>query len=96
MLDEASLFDKSYVSSALKKSFKATNVSFAQDKKCNQIVTFTAKEKSISRTKIRKAIDHQKFEVWKIRKKTTTLPDKWSDGTMHLLLLRQHGPYVRA
>ncbi len=83
------------VRSALTEVFKATNITIEKGEDRKQLVKFTSDDKTITRSELKKAIDNKKYIVWRI-KKDTTLPDQWPDGTWHLLLLEQHGPYIKA
>ena len=82
------------VRSALTEVFKATNITIEKGEDRKQLVKFTSDDKTITRSELKKAIDNKKYIVWRI-KKDTTLPDQWPDGTWHLLLLEQHGPYIK-
>ena len=84
------------VRSALTKVFKATNITIEKGEDRKQLVKFTSDDKTITRYELKKAIDNNKYIVWRIKKDTTTPPDQWPDGTWHLLLLEQHGPYIKA
>jgi hypothetical protein len=54
---------------------------------------------------LKKAINNKKYIVWKVRKEkedddkndaSINLPDRYEDGTWHLLLLKHHTPFVQA
>ena len=88
---------KTYVRGALQKTFKATSIVItAGDKRGSQKVTFTAKDKSISKREATDAMGDKKrrFIVLRVKKeKDSTEPDE--NGEWHLLLLHQ-SPYIRA
>ena len=88
---------KTYVRGALQKTFKATSIVItAGDKRGSQKVTFTAKDKSISKREATDAMGDKKrrFIVLRVKKeKGSTEPDE--NGEWHLLLLHQ-SPYIRA
>ncbi len=43
----------------------------------------------------------ERFKVWRVRKakeekeKKSNLPDRYEDGSWHLLLLKNHTPYIQ-
>ena len=62
---------KAYVRGALEKTFKASNIVItASDKPRYQKVTFTAKDKTITRSEAEKSMGSKKerFQVWRVRK----------------------------
>ena len=94
---------KTYVRGALEKTFNASNIVItAGDKPKFQSVTFTAKDKTITRSEADKAMGAKKerFKVWRVRKvkeekkKSSPLDelDKKlrAKGQWHLLLLKNH------
>ena len=89
---------KTYVRGALQKTFKATSIVItAGDKRGSQKVTFTAKDKSISKREATDAMGDKKrrFIVLRVKKdkKASAEPDE--KGQWHLLLLHET-PYIRA
>ena len=96
---------KTYVRGALEKTFKASNIVItAGDKPRYQSVTFTATDKTITRHEADKAMGEKKdrFKVWRVRKakkekeKKSNLPDRYPDGSWHLLLLKNPIPFIQA
>ncbi len=88
------------------KTFKASRVRIATGKDRKQIVTFTSKDPGITRKDVEVAVKAPKgsnrvYLVWSVKKeeekekeeKKQFPPNKWKDGTMHLLLLRH--PSIR-
>mgnify|MGYP003624716251 FL=1 len=99
---------KAYVRGALEKTFKASNIVItASDKPRYQKVTFTANDKTITRSEAEKSMGSKKerFQVWRVRKvkeekkKSSPLDelDKKlrAKGEWHLLLLKNHTPYTQ-
>ena len=99
---------KAYVRGALEKTFKASNIVItASDKPRYQKVTFTANDKTITRSEADKAMGAKKerFKVWRVRKvkeeKKKSSPLDELDkklraiGEWHLLLLKNHTPYTQ-
>ncbi len=96
---------KNDVRSALVKSFKAVDVTIEKGEDRKQIVKFTSEDKTITRGELKKAINNRKYIVWKVRKEkedddkddpSVNLPDQYEDGSWHLLLLKNHTPYIQA
>ncbi len=96
---------KNDVRSALVKSFKAVDVTIEKGEDRKQIVKFASEDKTITRGELKKAINNRKYIVWKVRKEkedddkddpSVNLPDQYEDGSWHLLLLKNHTPYIQA
>ena len=96
---------KTDVRSALEKSFKAVDVTIEKGEDRKQTVKFTSEDKTITRGELKKAINNRKYIVWKVRKEkedddkdepSVNLPDQYEDGSWHLLLLKNHTPYIQA
>ena len=96
---------KNDVRSALVKSFKAVDVTIEKGEDRKQTVKFTSEDKTITRGELKKAINNKKYIVWRVRKEkedddendaSINLPDRYEDGTWHLLLLKHHTPFVQA
>ena len=96
---------KNDVRSALVKSFKAVDVTIEKGEDRKQIVKFASEDKTITRGELKKAINNKKYIVWKVRKEkedddkdepSVNLPDQYEDGSWHLLLLKNHTPYIQA
>ena len=96
---------KNDVRSALVKSFKAVDVTIEKGEDRKQTVKFTSEDKTITRGELKKAINNRKYIVWKVRKEkedddkddtSVNLPDQYEDGSWHLLLLKNHTPYIQA
>ena len=96
---------KNDVRSALVKSFKAVDVTIEKGEDRKQTVKFASVDKTITRGELKKAINNKKYIVWKVRKEkedddkdepSVNLPDQYEDGSWHLLLLKNHTPYIRA
>ena len=87
------------------KSFKAVDVTIEKGEDRKQTVKFTSEDKTITRGELKKAINNRKYIVWKVRKEkedddkddpSVNLPDQYEDGSWHLLLLKNHTPYIQA
>ena len=96
---------KNDVRSALVKSFKAVDVTIEKGEDRKQIVKFASEDKTITRGELKKAINNRKYIVWKVRKEkedddkddpSVKLPNQYDDGSWHLLLLKNHTPYIQA
>ena len=96
---------KNDVRSALVKSFKAVDVTIEKGEDRKQIVKFASEDKTITRGELKKAINNRKYIVWKVRKEkedddkdepSVNLPNQYEDGSWHLLLLKNHTPYIQA
>ena len=96
---------KNDVRSALVKSFKAVDVTIEKGEDRKQIVKFASEDKTMTRGELKKAINNRKYIVWKVRKEkedddkdepSVNLPDQYEDGSWHLLLLKNHTPYIQA
>ena len=95
---------KNDVRSALVKSFKAVDVTIEKGEDRKQTVKFASVDKTITRGELKKAINNKKYIVWKVRKEkeddkdepSVNLPDQYEDGSWHLLLLKNHTPYIQA
>ena len=96
---------KTDVRSALEKSFKAVDVTIEKGEDRKQTVKFASVDKTITRGELKKAINNKKYIVWKVRKEkedddkdepSVNLPDQYEDGSWHLLLLKNHTPYIQA
>ena len=95
---------KNDVRSALVKSFKAVDVTIEKGEDRKQTVKFASVDKTITRGELKKAINNKKYIVWKVRKEkeddkddpSGNLPNQYDDGSWHLLLLKNHTPYIRA
>ena len=96
---------KNDVRSALVKSFKAVDVTIEKGEDRKQTVKFTSEDKTITRGELKKAINNRKYIVWKVRKEKedddkdepdVILPNQYEDGSWHLLLLKNHTPYIQA
>ena len=96
---------KNDVRSALVKSFKAVDVTIEKGEDRKQTVKFTSEDKTITRGELKKAINNRKYIVWKVRKEkedddkdepSVNLPNQYEDGSWHLLLLKNHTPYIQA
>ena len=96
---------KTDVRSALQKAFKAVDVTVEKGEDRKQTVKFTSDDKTITRGELKKAINNKKYIVWKVRKEkedddkdepSVNLPDQYEDGSWHLLLLKNHTPYIQA
>ena len=96
---------KNDVRSALVKSFKAVDVTIERGEDRKQTVKFTSEDKTITRGELKKAINNKKYIVWRVRKEkeednkddpAVNLPNQYEDGSWHLLLLKNHTPYIQA
>ena len=96
---------KNDVRSALVKSFKAVDVTIEKGEDRKQTVKFASVDKTITRGELKKAINNRKYIVWKVRKEkedddkdepSVNLPNQYEDGSWHLLLLKNHTPYIQA
>ena len=96
---------KNDVRSALVKSFNAVDVTIEKGEDRKQTVKFASVDKTITRGELKKAINNKKYIVWKVRKEkedddkdepSVNLPDQYEDGSWHLLLLKNHTPYIQA
>ena len=96
---------KNDVRSALVKSFKAVDVTIEKGEDRKQTVKFTSEDKTITRGELKKAINNRKYIVRKVRKEkedddkdepSVNLPNQYEDGSWHLLLLKNHTPYIQA
>ena len=96
---------KNDVRSALVKSFKAVDVTIEKGEDRKQIVKFASEDKTITRGELKKAINNKKYIVWRVRKEkeednkddpAVNLPNQYEDGSWHLLLLKNHTPYIQA